>query len=205
MHRGHRPSRSYWMADARTGAASVQSAPARCDNGRGVAGDIYAGNAGAEVLVGRRRHGLRSATTGANARPQARLDRTSWSGGTPTRCASCSTSTRIDKYGTGSDTRLLTAAARVEQRHQVHAGAERRPLRRLARGSHLAHHRQHARCASTRRPNVDDHADLHADARPACTASRIAWQNTAYNQPPHPSFFIGNGMSTPPQPNIFVR
>jgi hypothetical protein len=28
---------------------------------------------------------------------------------------------------------------------------------------------------------------------------------TAYNQPPHPSFFIGNGMSTPPQPNIFVR
>jgi hypothetical protein len=22
----------------------------------------------------------------------------------------------------------------------------------------------------------------------------IAWQNTAYNQPPHPSIFIGNGM-----------
>ena len=30
----------------------------------------------------------------------------------------------------------------------------------------------------------------------------IAWQNTAYNQPPHPSFFIGNGMGTPPTPNI---
>jgi hypothetical protein len=28
----------------------------------------------------------------------------------------------------------------------------------------------------------------------------IAWQNTAYNQPPHPSFFIGDGMATPPRP-----
>jgi rhamnogalacturonan endolyase len=30
----------------------------------------------------------------------------------------------------------------------------------------------------------------------------VAWQNTAYNQPPHPSFYIGAGMATPPQPNI---
>lgn len=30
----------------------------------------------------------------------------------------------------------------------------------------------------------------------------IAWQNTGYNQPPHPSFFIGDGMAVPPQPNI---
>src|SRR5262249_53101387 len=32
----------------------------------------------------------------------------------------------------------------------------------------------------------------------------LAWQNTAYNQPPHPSFFIGNGMGTPPTPNIVL-
>ena len=32
----------------------------------------------------------------------------------------------------------------------------------------------------------------------------IAWQNTAYNQPPHPSFFLGDGMSIPPQPKIYV-
>lgn len=30
----------------------------------------------------------------------------------------------------------------------------------------------------------------------------IAWQNTAYNQPPHPSFFLGEGMSAPPVPDI---
>ncbi|HEX7318165.1 MAG TPA: HYR domain-containing protein [Pyrinomonadaceae bacterium] len=30
----------------------------------------------------------------------------------------------------------------------------------------------------------------------------IAWQNNCYNQPPHPSFFIGQGMADPPTPNI---
>jgi rhamnogalacturonan endolyase len=31
----------------------------------------------------------------------------------------------------------------------------------------------------------------------------IAWQNTAYNQPPHPSFYLGTGMSTPPAPKAY--
>ncbi len=30
----------------------------------------------------------------------------------------------------------------------------------------------------------------------------LAWQNVGYNQPPHPSFYIGEGMSPPPTPNI---
>ena len=33
----------------------------------------------------------------------------------------------------------------------------------------------------------------------------IAWQNLDYNQPPHPSFFIGQDMKTPPRPKITVR
>lgn len=32
----------------------------------------------------------------------------------------------------------------------------------------------------------------------------IAWQNVGYNQPPHTSFFLGNGMAKPPKPNITV-
>jgi rhamnogalacturonan endolyase len=32
--------------------------------------------------------------------------------------------------------------------------------------------------------------------------SGIAWQNVAYNQPPHPSFFLGAGMNPPPAPEI---
>jgi fibronectin type 3 domain-containing protein/lysophospholipase L1-like esterase len=30
----------------------------------------------------------------------------------------------------------------------------------------------------------------------------VAWQNTGYNQPPHPSFFLGAGMEEPPAPSI---
>jgi rhamnogalacturonan endolyase len=33
----------------------------------------------------------------------------------------------------------------------------------------------------------------------------IAWQNVAYNQPPHTSFFIGEGMKNPPRPRITVK
>jgi rhamnogalacturonan endolyase len=31
----------------------------------------------------------------------------------------------------------------------------------------------------------------------------IAWQNTAYNQPPHTGFFLGAGMAEPPVPQIY--
>ncbi|XOJ03300.1 rhamnogalacturonan lyase [Paenibacillus polymyxa] len=30
----------------------------------------------------------------------------------------------------------------------------------------------------------------------------VAWQNVAYNQPPHTGFYLGEGMNTPPEPNI---
>jgi len=32
----------------------------------------------------------------------------------------------------------------------------------------------------------------------------IAWQNVAYNQPPHTSFYIGDDMNKPPKPNISI-
>ncbi|HOM61215.1 MAG TPA: hypothetical protein PLP49_07250 [Anaerohalosphaeraceae bacterium] len=32
----------------------------------------------------------------------------------------------------------------------------------------------------------------------------VAWQNVGYNQPPHPSFYIGEGMAPPPTPNILL-
>jgi hypothetical protein len=34
---------------------------------------------------------------------------------------------------------------------------------------------------------------------------QVSAQQTAYNQPPHPGFHIGNGMAAPPNPDIFVR
>ncbi len=32
----------------------------------------------------------------------------------------------------------------------------------------------------------------------------IAWQNTAYNQPPHPGFYLGEGMSLPAKPRLNI-
>ncbi|MCC6761249.1 MAG: T9SS type A sorting domain-containing protein [Chitinophagaceae bacterium] len=32
----------------------------------------------------------------------------------------------------------------------------------------------------------------------------IAWQNSAYNQPPYPGFYLGNDMPAPPVPNIYL-
>jgi rhamnogalacturonan endolyase len=30
----------------------------------------------------------------------------------------------------------------------------------------------------------------------------VAWQNVAYNKPPHTGFYLGDGMARPPRPNI---
>lgn len=32
----------------------------------------------------------------------------------------------------------------------------------------------------------------------------IAWQNSAYNQPTHPGFYVGQDMDAPPVPNIYL-
>ncbi|MBN2316714.1 MAG: rhamnogalacturonan lyase [Sedimentisphaerales bacterium] len=32
----------------------------------------------------------------------------------------------------------------------------------------------------------------------------IAWQNVVYNKPPHPGFYLGDGMASPPRPNIYL-
>jgi len=32
----------------------------------------------------------------------------------------------------------------------------------------------------------------------------IAWQNVVYNKPPHPGFFLGDGMTSLPRPNIYL-
>ena len=38
----------------------------------------------------------------------------------------------------------------------------------------------------------------------AADRTALAWQNTAYNQPPHPGFFIGDGMATAPRPTVYT-
>ena len=62
---------------------------------------------------------------------------------------------------------------------------------------------------------ASDHSSLYIYSTATMTSHRIytlmhdsmyrtaiAWQCNQYNQPPHPSFYIGAGMSTPPTPDI---
>jgi hypothetical protein len=186
-----------WMADARTGQVLWRHAAAG-DNGRGVSADIYAGSPGAESwssLVA----GL-SNTSGTNiGRKPGSTNFLSWWDGDATR--ELQDGTHIDKYGTGGDTRVLTASG-------VHTGNGTKSNSSLS-GDILGDWREEAIW-----PTSGDTA-LRIYSTPVATNIRIptllhdlqyrealAWQNTAYNQPPHPSFFIGAGMGTPPWPDI---
>ncbi|HEV2663772.1 MAG TPA: carbohydrate-binding protein, partial [Blastocatellia bacterium] len=161
----------------------------------------YAGNTGAEFWgAGEGMTNLFNASGGNVGRNPGSVNFLIWWDGDFGR--ELLDSNHIDKYGTGGDTRLLTAT-----------GAS------SINGTKAT-------------PNLS--ADIFGDWREevifneANTALRvyttttvannriytlmhdpqyrveIARQNTAYNQPPHPSFFLGNGMGAPPAPNIVL-
>ncbi|MFD3581176.1 rhamnogalacturonan lyase [Streptomyces sp. NPDC058683] len=191
---------SSWMADARTGEI-IWSTPANGDNGRGVSGDIWAGSAGAESWSSRA-DGVRDpkGTVVASRKPSS-INFLSWWDGDPVR--ELLDDTHIDKYGTASDTRLLTGAG-------VHSDNSTKATPALS-GDILGDWREEAVWPTT------DNTALRVYSTPYETSTKIttllhdtqyrtalAWQNTAYNQPPHPSFFIGDGMGTAPRPTVYT-
>ncbi|OAA28221.1 hypothetical protein UG55_1006194 [Frankia sp. EI5c] len=189
-----------WMADARTGQVLWSKANCACDNGRGVAGDIYAGSAGAEAWSSADPT-LFSATGGALGRRPGSTNFLLWWDGDPLR--ELLDGTHVDKYGTSADTRLLTGSGVASNN-----GTKATPA--LA-GDILGDWREEVVWRTS------DSSALRIYSTSATTTTRIhtlahdpqyrvalAWQNTAYNQPPHPSFPIGDGMSTPPVPNVYT-
>jgi hypothetical protein len=189
------------LVNARTGAVVVTQTSCGCDNGRGVAGDVYAGNPGVEFWSSAV-SGLFS-TRGTNlGRKPGSTNFLAWWDADPVR--ELLDSTHIDKYGTGGDTRLLTGSDVASNN-----GTKATPA---LSGDLFGDWREEVVWRTS-----DSHA-LRIYSTPTATTLRlwtllhdpmyrvaIAWQNTAYNQPPHPGFFLGNGMSTPPQPNIYLR
>ncbi|MET9505827.1 rhamnogalacturonan lyase [Streptomyces sp. NPDC006622] len=188
-----------WMADARTGQILWQTASG-ADNGRGVAADVYAGSAGAEAWSASDTT-LRSATGASLGREPSSMNFLSWWDGDPVR--ELLDGTRIDKYGTSGDTRLLTASG-------VHSNNGTKSTPSLS-GDILGDWREEVVWPTT------DNRALRVYSTPYQTNTRIttllhdtqyrtalAWQNTAYNQPPHPSFFIGANMPTPPRPTVYT-
>nr|WP_307827760.1 rhamnogalacturonan lyase [Planomonospora sp. ID82291] len=189
-----------WFADARTGRV-LWSTASGTDNGRGVSADVWAGGPGAESWSAADT-ALRSATGAALGRKPSAVNFLAWWDGDPVR--ELVDRTRIDKYGPSGDTRLLTASG-------VHANNGTKATPSLS-ADLLGDWREEVIW-----PTADDTA-LRIHATPHLTDRRIptlmhdpqyrtaiAWQNTAYNQPPHPGFFIGDGMAAPPRPNVYVR
>jgi hypothetical protein len=190
---------SSWFADARTGQV-IWSTPASGDNGRGVSADIWSGSAGAESWSAAV-DGLRGPNgTVVSSRKPSSINFLAWWDGDPTR--ELVDATRIDKYGTSGDTRLLTASG-------VHSNNGTKATPSIS-GDLLGDWREEVVWPTT------DNTALRVYASGVNTDRRIttllqdpmyrvalAWQNTAYNQPPHPSFFIGSGMAEPPRPVIY--
>ncbi|GGL06871.1 rhamnogalacturonan lyase family protein [Planomonospora parontospora] len=189
-----------WFADARTGRV-LWSTASGTDNGRGVSADIWAGSPGAESWSAADTT-LRSATGAALGREPSSINFLAWWDGDPVR--ELVDQTRIDKYGTSGDTRLLTASG-------VHSNNGTKATPSLTAdlfgdwreevvwptGDNRA-----LRVYST--PHLTDRR-IHTLMHDPQYRTAVAWQNTAYNQPPHPGFFIGDGMSTPPRPDVYVR
>ncbi|MEV4412830.1 carbohydrate-binding protein [Catellatospora sp. NPDC049609] len=193
------------LRDANNGSVIMQkNNSCGCEGpARGVAGDIYAGNAGAEFWgTGTGLGNLFNSSGGNVGRNPSSYNFLAWWDADPVR--ELLDGNHVDKYGTGGDTRLLTGSGA----HSVN-GTKSTPS---LSGDLFGDWREEIILPR------DDNAALRIYATPTQTTTRIhtlmhdpqyrvaiAWQNTAYNQPPHPSFFLGNGMSTPPQPNIYVR
>ncbi|RDI19368.1 rhamnogalacturonan lyase [Lentzea flaviverrucosa] len=175
-----------WVGDARTGEIVRSSPSCGCDNGRAVAADIWAGSPGAEVwsaAVG----GLRSATTGevVSGRKPGSANFVVWWDGDAER--ELLNGTTIDKYSPSGEVRLLTG-----QGVQSANGTKATPalsadilgdwreevMWRTADNTAL-------RIYSTTEPTKIRRLSLMEDRQYRVA---IAWQNSAYNQPPHPSF-----------------
>ena len=188
-----------YFADARTGQV-LWSTESGGDNGRGVSDDVYAGSAGAESWSARDSY-LRSTSGATLGRKPSSTNFVCWWDGDLTR--ELLDDTHIDKYGTSSDTRLLTGSGVA-----ANNGTKATPA---LSGDILGDWREEVIWRTS------DNSKLRIYATPTETSTRIttllhdtmyrtalAWQNTAYNQPPHPSFFLGSGMATAPRPTVYT-
>ncbi|MFD7863075.1 rhamnogalacturonan lyase [Streptomyces sp. NPDC059783] len=189
---------SSWMADARTGQI-LWSTPAGGDNGRGVSGDIWAGSAGAESWSSAA-DGVRDprGTVVASRKPSSTNFLCWWDGDLTRELLD---GTHIDKYGTGGDTRLLTGAS-------VHSNNGTKATPAIS-GDLFGDWREEVVWPTTNNTALRIYSTPYETDTKITTLlhdttyrTALAWQNTAYNQPPHPGFFLGTGMAKAPRPAV---
>jgi len=168
------------------------------DTGRGVADDVSAGSPGGEVWANNSSN-LISATTGANvgAKPGSANFLVWWDAD---ESRELEDGTSITKYGGGTllsasgcasnngskSTPVLTADLLGDWREEV-----------IWRESNNAALRLYTTTAVTSRR-------IYTLMHDPQYRMQVSSEQTAYNQPPHPSFAIGSGMAAPPRPDIHV-
>jgi rhamnogalacturonan endolyase len=177
-----------WMADARTGQIIWSNPSCGCDNGRGVSDDIYAGSPGAESWSSAVSGLYNTAGQNIGRKPSSTNFVLWWDGDAQRELLD---GTHIDKYGTSADTRLLTASG-------VHANNGTKSTPSLS-ADILGDWREEVvwpttdnkalRIYSTTDATSISHVSLMQDRM---YREAVAWQNTAYNQPPHPSFAMSD-------------
>jgi hypothetical protein len=213
VYQVHEDPGSYGVAggefrDAMTGEL-IFGIPATDDVGRGAAGDIWAGSPGAEMWAagGGATNALFGSAGNNIGRQPSSANFLVWWDADPVRelldgQSSGTGAPRIDKYGLSSDTRLLTMNGAL-----TNNGTKSNPS---LSGDILGDWREEVivrandnlslRIYTTITPSTMRLYTLMHDPQ---YREAIAWQNAGYNQPPHPSFFLGAGMQMPPAPKIF--
>ncbi len=189
---------SYDVRDANTCEVLLQASPRGSDTGRGVADDIYAGNPGAEAWAsGSPLVGI-SSSSNLGAAPAAVNFLVWWDADESRELLD---DTVIRKYGVGTllqcngcasnngtkATPVLTADILGDWREEV--------IWRASDNSALLVYTTTA--VTARRIYTLMHDPQYR--------MQVSSEQTGYNQPPHTSFHIGNGMIAPPKPDIAVR
>ncbi|MCD5352786.1 rhamnogalacturonan lyase [Kineosporia mesophila] len=175
-----------FIADAATGAIISKSASCGCDTGRGVAEDIYAGSPGAEQWSSSVDGVRNTSGTKIGSKPSSTNFLVWWDGDLSRELLD---SNKISKWTPTGETRLLTASG-------VHSNNSTKATPSLS-GDILGDWREEVIL-----PESDDTA-LRIFSTPIETSTRLvtltqdsmyrvalAWQNTAYNQPPHLSYAL---------------
>ncbi|WP_428818744.1 cellulose binding domain-containing protein [Microbulbifer sp. MCCC 1A16149] len=185
------------LIDGRNGSVIFQT-PANGDNGRAVAGNIWAGNPGGEFWSSRVSGLLNASGSAVAAKPGPTNFLIWWDGDGERELLD---GTRIDNYDPA--VRLLTGSNVVSNN-----GTKATPS---LSADLFGDWREEVVWATS------DSSALRIYATPYGTDLRIptlmhdpqyraaiAWQNSGYNQPPHPSFYIGSEVLTYPWPDIYT-
>ncbi|HEX2854539.1 MAG TPA: carbohydrate-binding protein [Opitutaceae bacterium] len=202
----------YWMAyekssgraaglvDANTGAIIMSKANTSGSEGpgRGVADDIYAGNAGSEFWgAGPGMTNLFNAAGGVVGRTPSSANFLIYWDADLTR--ELLNSNAIDKYGLSSDTRLLTGSGVASNNGTKSTPCISADLFGDWREEVIWRETGNTALQIFTTTNVTTNR-IHTLMHDPQYRAQVTAEISSYNQPPHTSFFMGNG--TPSNPNI---